>query len=192
MRSMRRGTWCSPPHFFWLEENVVKADVGTVPTVFKDIITRMAKLTEEEIQAIREANDTHYVSTPGARNCVSHRLSVETLLSMVRQEITGNYSHMLGPVQFAEDSLWGFIREEVALQKEQLKNLHSKHEATVDTKRVLEMMAKSKGVMRSIKKIDNPRELAGLLEALIDASGVADKNAVLQTLTKVQGHEKKG
>lgn len=189
---MRRGTWCSPPRFFWLEENVVKAGVGTAPTVFEDIITRMAKLTEEEIQAIREANDAHYISIPGALNCATHRLSADTLRSMIQQEITGNYRHMLGPIQFAEDSLWGFIREAVALQKEQLKNLHSKHEATVDSKRVLEMMAKSKGVMQSIKKIDNPRELAGLLEALIDASGVADKNAVLQALTKVQGHEKKG
>lgn len=98
----------------------------------------------------------------------------------------------MGPVQFSEDSLWSYIREEVEIQKEQLKNLHSKHEATVDSKRVLEMMAKSKGVMQSIKKIDNARELAGLLEAIIDSSGVPDKNAVLQALTKVQGHEKKG
>ena len=192
MNGMRRGTWCSPPHFFWPEEIVAKMVAGIAPTGLKDIITRMTKLTEEEIQAIREANDAHYISIPGARNCATHRLRVDTLRSMVQQEITGNYRHMLGPIQFAEDSLWGFIREEVALHKEQLKNLHSKHEATVDTKRGLEMMAKSKGVMRSIKKIDNPRELAGLLEALIDASGVADKNAVLQALTKVQGHEKKG
>lgn len=167
--------------------------VGIVPTSLKDIITRMAKLTEEEIQAIREANDAHYVSIPGARNCATHRLRVDTLRSMVQQEITGNYRYMLGPIQFAEDSLWGFIREAVALQKEQgLKNLHSKHQQTVDSKRVLEMMAKSKGVMQSIKKIDNSQELLALLQAIIDASGVADKGSVLKTLTKLQGHEKKG
>lgn len=189
---MRRGTWCSPPRFFWPEEIVAKMVAGIAPTGLKDIITRMTKLTEEEIQAIREANDAHYVSIPGARNCATHRLRVDTLRSMVQQEITGNYRYMLGPIQFAEDSLWGFIREEVALQKEQLKNLHSKHEQTVDSKRVLEMMAKSKGVMQSIKKIDNSRELVGLLQAIIDASGVADKGSVLKALTKLQGHEKKG
>lgn len=192
MNGMRRGTWCSPPHFFWPEEIVAKMVAGIAPTGLEDIITRMAKLTEEEIQAIREGNDAHYIARPNRRECVSHRLRVDTLRSMVRQEVTGNYRHMMGPVQFSEDSLWSYIREEVEIQKEQLKNLHSKHEATVDSKRVLEMMAKSKGVMQSIKKIDNARELAGLLEAIIDSSGVPDKNAVLQALTKVQGHEKKG
>jgi hypothetical protein len=131
---MGRGTLCSPPRFFWPEENVVKMGVETAPTVFEGIITRMVKLTEEQLRSI--------------------------------------------------------IREE--LETEQLKNLHSKHEATVDSKRVLEMMAKSKGVMQSIKKIDNARELAGLLEAIIDASSVGDKGAVLKALMKVQGHEKKG
>lgn len=151
----------------------------------------MAKLTEEEIQEIRERNDEAYLSRPN-RGCSTRRLSVETLRSMVRQVVTGNYEHMLGPVEFSEHSLFGYIREEVEVQKEQLKNLHSKHEATVDSKRVLEMMSKSKGVMQSIKKIDNARELAGLLEALIDASSVGDKGAVLKALMKVQGHEKKG
>ena len=93
-------------------------------------------------------------------------------------------------MKLTEEQLRSIIREE--LETEQLKNLHSKHEATVDSKRVLEMMAKSKGIMQLIKKIDNTKELASLLEALIDASGVADKSAVLQALTKVQGHEKKG
>ncbi len=80
--------------------------VGIAPTGLKDIITRMTKLTEEEIQAIREANDAHYISIPGARNCATHRLRVDTLRSMVQQEITGNYRHVLGPIQLAEDSLW--------------------------------------------------------------------------------------
>jgi hypothetical protein len=93
-------------------------------------------------------------------------------------------------MKLTEEQLRSIIREE--LETEQLKNLHSKHEATVDSKRVLEMMAKSKGIMQLIKKIDNTKELASLLEALIDSSGVVDKGAVLQALTKVQGHEKKG
>ena len=93
-------------------------------------------------------------------------------------------------MKLTEEQLRSIIREE--LETEQLKNLHSKHEATVDSKRVLEMMAKSKGIMQLIKKIDNTKELASLLEALIDSSGVVDKAAVLQALTKVQGHEKKG
>jgi hypothetical protein len=46
--------------------------------------------------------------------------------------------------------------------------------------------------MQSIKKIDNPRELVGLLQGIIDAPGVADKSSVLKALATVQGHEKKG
>ena len=189
---MRRGTWCSPPRFFCPEENVVKAGVGTAPTVFEDIITRMAKLTEEEIQAIREANDAHYVSIPGARNCVSHRLRVDTLRSMIQQEITGNYRHMLGPIQFAEDSLWGFIREEVALQKEQIKNLRSKHKETAGSKKVLRLMGTHKEITAAIKEIDSSLELVALIEAIIDASGVTDKNTILKSLRGVEGHEKMG
>jgi len=188
---MRRGTWCSPPRFFWLEENVVKAGVGTAPTVFEDIITRMAKLTEEEIQAIREANDAHYVSIPGARNCATHRLRVDTLRSMIQQEITGNYRHMVGPIQLAEDSLWGFIREEVALHKEQLKNLGDEHKETVDSNHVLKMMHDHGEIMTSITKINNSLELIALLEAIIDASGVKDKGTILRSLRGVESHEKK-
>jgi hypothetical protein len=100
------------------------------------------------------------------------------------------FENIITSMKLTEAHLRAIIQEE--LETEQLKNLHSKHEATVDSKRVLEMMAQSKGVMQSIKKIDSARELAGLLEAIIDSSGVADKAAVLQALTKVQGHEKKG
>lgn len=96
--------------------------VETAPTVFEDIITRMAKLTEEEIRAIREGNDAHYIARPNRRDCVSHRLRVDTLRSMVQQEITGNYRRMMGPVQFSEDSLWNYIREEVKFQKEAAKH----------------------------------------------------------------------
>jgi len=150
----------------------------------------MSKLTEEEIQAIREANDAHYVSIPGARNCISRRLRVDTLRSMIQQEITGNYRHTLGPIQFAEDSLWGFIREEVALQKEQLKNLGDEHKETVDSKRVLKMMHDHGEIMTSITKINNSLELIALLEAIIDASGVKDKGTILRSLRGVESHEK--
>ena len=51
---MRRGTWCSPPLFFWPEEIVVKTGVETAPTVFEDIITHM-KITEARLRSyIRE------------------------------------------------------------------------------------------------------------------------------------------
>jgi hypothetical protein len=53
-------------------------------------------------------------------------------------------------------------------------------------------MAKNKRLMESIKKINSSHELVALLEALIDASGVADKGSVMKALVKVQGHEKKG
>jgi len=63
MSGMRRGTWCSPPHFFWLEENVAKAGVETVPMDLEDIITRM-KITEAQLreiireEVIREQRET--------------------------------------------------------------------------------------------------------------------------------------
>lgn len=94
------------------------------------------------------------------------------------------------PMKITEEQLRQLIREEIAT--EQLKNLHSKHEETVDSKRVLELMAKNKRLMESIKKINSSHELVALLEALIDASGVADKGSVMKALVKVQGHEKKG
>jgi hypothetical protein len=189
---MRRGTWCSPPRFFWPEEIVAKMVAGIAPTGLKDIITRMAKLTEEEAQAIREANDAHYIARPNRRECVSRRLRVDTLRSMVQQEITGNYRHMMGPVQFSEDSLWTFIREEVEVQKEQFKNLHSKHKETAASKKVLKLMSTHKEITTAIKEIDSSLELIALIEAIIDASGVTDKKTILKTLRGVEGHERTG
>lgn len=188
---MRRGIWCSPPHFFCPEENVVKAGVETVPTVFEDIITRMAKLTEEEIRAIREGNDAHYIARPNRRDCVSHRLRVDTLRSMVRQEITGNYRHMMGPVQFSEDSLWNYIREEVRLQKEQLKNMGDEHKETVDSNHLLMLMSKHKELVAAFHKISNSSELLALLEDIIDATGVTDTKVILKSLEMLKKHERK-
>jgi hypothetical protein len=93
-------------------------------------------------------------------------------------------------MKITEEQLRQLIREEIAT--EQLKNLHSQHDETVDSKRVLELMAKNKRLMESIKKINSSHELVALLEALIDASGVTDKGSVMKALVKVQGHEKKG
>jgi hypothetical protein len=97
---------------------------------------------------------------------------------------------ILTDMKLTQAHLRQIIREE--LSTEQMKNVNSEHEHTADSKRVLEMLSKSKGVMQSIKKIDNPRELVGLLQGIIDAPGVADKSSVLKALATVQGHEKKG
>lgn len=111
------------------------------------------------------------------------KVGVETVPTVFEDIITR--------MKLSEEQLRAIIREEIATEQG-LKNLHSKHQQTVDSKRVLEMMAKSKGVMQTIKKIDNSQELLALLQAIIDASGVADKGSVLKALAKLQGHEKKG
>lgn len=75
---------------------------------------------------------------------------------------------------------------------EDLKNVRSKHEpATSDSKRVLRLMHDAPGVIPALQEIDNPRELAAVIEALIDACPVVRKGDVLSALSKVTSHERK-
>lgn len=83
----------------------------------------------------------------------------------------------------------GLLRKFIS---EDLKNVYSKHEPpTPETKHLLRTMHDAPGVMKSLPDIDTPRELAGVIEAVIDACSVVGKDAVLQALQKVMRHEKK-
>ena len=74
---------------------------------------------------------------------------------------------------------------------EDMKNIYSQHEPTVDSQRVLKMMHNALGVMDSLTKINSPRELAAVIEALIDACPIVRKDEVLGALRKVEKHERK-
>lgn len=83
----------------------------------------------------------------------------------------------------------GLLRKFIS---EDLKNIYSKHELpTTDSKKVLRMMHDAPGVMAALQEIDSPRELAAVLEALIDACPIVKKGDVLGALSKVTSHERK-
>ena len=75
--------------------------------------------------------------------------------------------------------------------QEDLKNVHSKHEKTVKGSTVLRKIHDAPGVMESLTMIDDPKELAHIIEALIDAVPIVRKGEVLRALGIVQRHEKK-
>lgn len=52
-------------------------------------------------------------------------------------------------------------------------------------------MHNAPGVLQALQSIDTPKELAQLIEELIDAVPMVNKGEVLAALAKVQGHELK-
>lgn len=74
---------------------------------------------------------------------------------------------------------------------EDMKNIYSKHQPTVDSQKVLRTMHDAPGVMAALTKINNPQELASVIEAIIDACPIVRKDEVLNALRKVEKHEKK-
>lgn len=77
------------------------------------------------------------------------------------------------------------------LVQEDLKNVHSKHEKTVTGSIVLRRMHDAPGVMESLSTIEDPKELAQIIEALIDAVPIVRRDDVLRALGMVQRHERK-
>lgn len=77
------------------------------------------------------------------------------------------------------------------LVQEDLKNVHSKHEKTVTGSTVLRRMHDAPGVMESLSTIEDPKELAQIIEALIDAVPIVRRDDVLRALGMVQRHERK-
>jgi len=80
-----------------------------------------------------------------------------------------------------------FIR---AAMNEDLKNVGGKHEKTVAGAHVLKMMHDAPGVMDALAGIGSPKELAHVIEAIIDAVPVVGRAEVLKALTTVTRHEK--
>ena len=84
------------------------------------------------------------------------------------------------------------LREAVrGLVAEDLKNLGVPHDATVGGSAALRKMHDAPGVLEAIASVTEPRELAHVIEALIDASGVVRRDEVLRAPGTVQRHEKK-
>jgi len=75
--------------------------------------------------------------------------------------------------------------------QEDLKNVHSKHEKTVTGSTVLRKMHDAPGVMEALTMIEDPKELAQVIEALIDAVPIVRRDEVLHALGIVQRHERK-
>jgi hypothetical protein len=80
-----------------------------------------------------------------------------------------------------------FVRAAV---NEDLKNVGGKHEKTVAGAHVLKMMHDAPGVMDALARVGNPKELAHIIEAIIDAVPVVGRAEVLKALTTVTRHEK--
>lgn len=76
------------------------------------------------------------------------------------------------------------------LIQETMENVHSKHEKTTAGSVVLRKMHDAPGVLESLSQIDNPRELAHVIEGIIDAVPVVRRADVLEALAKVKHHER--
>jgi hypothetical protein len=85
------------------------------------------------------------------------------------------------------DELREVVRE---VLNEDLKNVGGKHEKTVAGAHVLKMMHDAPGVMQALMSIGSPKELAHVIEAIIDAVPVVRRDEVLKALSTVTRHEK--
>lgn len=74
--------------------------------------------------------------------------------------------------------------------EEDLKNIHGKHERTTAGSTVLRHMHDAPGVMEALASVTSPKELAHIIEAIIDAVPVVRRDEVLRALTTVTRHEK--
>lgn len=65
----------------------------------------------------------------------------------------------------------------------------SPHQRTSDSKNVLRAMQDNQRLQKAFDKLDQPRELAGLLEELIDATGPT-REQIQQALSILYRHER--
>ena len=83
------------------------------------------------------------------------------------------------------------LRRMVAeILKEDLKNVGSKHQKTVAGTAVLKKIHDAPGVLNSLMSVNDPKELAHVIEALIDAVPMVKRSDVLAALGMVQRHER--
>ena len=78
----------------------------------------------------------------------------------------------------------GFVSED-------LKNVRAHHERTSVGTRVIQKMHDAPGVLEALSMVDDPKELAHVIEAIIDAVPIVSRVDVLRALTTVQSHERK-
>ena len=73
---------------------------------------------------------------------------------------------------------------------EDLKNVRSSHEKTIAGTTALRKMHDAPGVLDALSKITDPKELAQVIEAIIDAVPMVKRGDVLTALAKVTRHER--
>lgn len=73
--------------------------------------------------------------------------------------------------------------------REHFRHGGSPHQRTSDSKRVLRAMQDSPTLQHAFDSIDQPRELAGVIEELIDATGMS-REQIEQALAILYKHEK--
>lgn len=86
------------------------------------------------------------------------------------------------------EHLRSFVR---GVLKEDLKNVRAHHERTTAGTRVLQKMHDAPGVLEALSNVEDPKELAHVIEAIIDAVPIVRKSDVLKALFTVQSHERK-
>jgi hypothetical protein len=73
---------------------------------------------------------------------------------------------------------------------EDLKNVRSKHEKTIAGTTALRKMHDAPGVLEALSQITDPKELAQVIEAIIDSVPMVKRGDVLSALAKVTRHER--
>ena len=83
--------------------------------------------------------------------------------------------------------LRSLVRE---ILEEDLKNVGGRHQKTVRGSSALKKMHDAPGVLQSLARITDPKELAQVIQALIDAVPVVNRSDVMRALGIVTRHEK--
>ena len=78
------------------------------------------------------------------------------------------------------------IQEEL---NQDLKNVHSKHEKTTGTS-VLRKMHDAPGVLAAISQLKTPKEVAQVIEAILDAVPMVSRESIFKALETVKRHER--
>lgn len=85
-----------------------------------------------------------------------------------------------------EDALRRFVRAHLA---EHFRHGGSPHQHTSDSDRALKAMQGNPALQRAFDAVDKPRELAAILEELIDATGMTRED-IARALTVLMRHER--
>lgn len=86
-----------------------------------------------------------------------------------------------------QDALRQLIREII---KEDLKNVGGRHQHTAAGTSTLRKMHDAPGVLDSLASIEDPKELAQIIQALIDAVPMTHREEIMKALDIVRRHER--